>query len=101
MQDFAAAERPLRSYLDSHHNSDEALYLLGYVLHRQNKPRESLEVYTKDAALKRPAGDDLKIVGLDYVLLNDYPDAIHWLAKAVVLEPNNKEASYFLGRPYY
>jgi Tfp pilus assembly protein PilF len=43
----------------------------------------------------------LKIVGLNYVLLNDYPDAIKWLEKAVEAERKNKEAWYFLGRAYY
>ncbi len=62
---------------------------------------ESLETYTRAAQHRTPAGDDLKIVGLDYVLLNDYPDAIKWLEKAVEAEPKNKEAWYFLGRAYY
>jgi tetratricopeptide (TPR) repeat protein len=101
VQDFAGAERQLRVYLNSHRASDEAGYLLGYVLHREAKPRESLEAYTRAAALKRPTADDLKIVGLDYVLLNDYPDAIHWLGKSVEMEPKNKDAWYCLGRAYY
>ena len=58
-------------------------------------------MYTKGAALRRPAGDDLKIVGLDYVMLNDYADAVKWLERAVELEPKNKEAWYYLGRAYY
>src|SRR5258708_37380269 len=56
---------------------------------------------TKGAEIRTPTGDDLKIVGLNYVLLNDYPDAIKWLEKAVEAEPKNKEAWYFLGRAYY
>jgi Tfp pilus assembly protein PilF len=49
----------------------------------------------------RPTGDDLKIVGLDYVLLGDYSDAIKWLEKAVEFDPANKDAWYYLGRAYY
>jgi Tfp pilus assembly protein PilF len=101
LEQFTAAESALRRYLLLHAESDEALYLLGYVLHRQGKPAESLETYTKAAQRRAPAGDDLKIVGLNYVLLNDYPDAIKWLEKAVEAEPKNKEAWYFLGRAYY
>lgn len=100
-QDFSGAEQALRRYLRLQHDSATALYLLGFVLHRENKPAESLETYTRAAAITKPAGDDLKIVGLNYVLLNDYPDAIHWLEKAVELDPNNKEAWYYLGRAYY
>jgi len=43
----------------------------------------------------------LKIVGLDYVLLDDYADAIKWLETAVALDSKNKDAWYYLGRAYY
>jgi len=101
LQQFTAAESALRRYLLLHTGSDDALYLLAYVLHREGKATESLETYTKAAQHRAPAGDDLKIVGLNYVLLNDYPDAIKWLEKAAEAEPKNKEAWYFLGRAYY
>ena len=71
------------------------------MLYRENKASESLETYTRAAALKTPTGEDLKIVGLDYLLLNDYPDAIKWLEKAVELDAKNKDAWYYLGRAYY
>src|SRR5437667_7885554 len=87
LEKYQEAERALRSYVGRRPNSDDALYLLGFVLYRQNKPAESLAMYTKGAALRRPAGDDLKIVGLDYVMLNDYAHAGKWLEKAVELEP--------------
>lgn len=101
LEDFAAAEKALRIYMASHTNSADAAYLLGFVLHRQNRPAESLTAYTQAAAITQPTGDDLKIVGLDYVLLDDYPDAIKWLEKAVEFDPKNKDAWYYLGRAYY
>jgi tetratricopeptide (TPR) repeat protein len=101
LEQFTVAEIALRRYLSLHEDSADALYLLGYVLHRQQKTAESLETYTKAARVRAPGGDDLKIVGLNYVLLNDYPDAIKWLEKAVEAEPKNREAWYFLGRAYY
>ncbi len=101
LEQFTTAENALRRYLQVHENSDDALYLLGYVLHREGNATESLATYTRAAQLRAPAGDDLKIVGLNYVLLNDYPDAIKWLEKASEAEPKNKEAWYFLGRAYY
>src|SRR6266481_2063067 len=101
LERFTAAEGALRRYLLGHAASGDALYLLGYVLHREGKAAESLETYTRAAQLRTPIGDDLKIVGLNYVLLNDYPDAIKWLEKAEETEPKNKEAWYFLGRAYY
>ena len=101
LEKHADADSALRGYLVQHAESAEALYLLGYVLNRENRPANSLEIYTKAAARQSATGDDLKIVGLNYVLLNDYASAIHWLEKAVELDPKNHEAWYFLGRAYY
>ena len=55
-QKFSDAEGALRRHVSLHTDSDEALYLLGFVLHRENKASESLEIYTKAAALKAPTG---------------------------------------------
>jgi tetratricopeptide (TPR) repeat protein len=101
IQNFAKAEQVLRTYSKLHRDSSDALYMLAFVLHRQNQPAESLETYTRAAALTPPTADDLKIVGLNYVLLNDYPDAIRWLEKAVEIDPKNRDAWYYLGRAYY
>lgn len=101
LQRFPEADEALQHYLKTHPDSDDALYLLGFVLHREQKPEDSLKVYTRAAAIRVPTGDDLKIVGLNYVILNDYPDAIRWLEKAVSFEPKNKDAWYYLGRAYF
>ncbi len=101
LQEFIQAEMVLRSYIRSHRDSADALYLLGFVLHRRNRPEESLENYTHAAAIATPTSDDLKVVGLDYVLLDDYTDAIKWLKKSVEMQPTNKDAWYYLGRAYY
>jgi tetratricopeptide (TPR) repeat protein len=101
LQDFAGAERALRSYVLSHRDSADALYMLGFVLNRENRPAESLASYTQAAAITPPTADDLKIVGLDYVLLVDYADAIKWLEKAATLDETNQDVWYYLGRAYY
>lgn len=101
MGQFGEAERALRGYLAAHRNSADATYLLGFVLHREDRPADSLAAYTQAAALVRPTSDDLKVVGLDYVLLDDYPDAIKWLEKAVEFDATNADAWYYLGRAYY
>ncbi|MDQ2832706.1 MAG: tetratricopeptide repeat protein [Acidobacteriota bacterium] len=98
--DFPAAETVLQRYLVPMPQSPEALYLLGYVLERENKARESLAVYTRAAALAPPAPNDLKLVALDYVLLHDFPDAIQWLNRSLAGDPRNAEAWYFLGRAH-
>jgi tetratricopeptide (TPR) repeat protein len=101
IQNFAKAEQVLRTYSKRHRDSSDALYMLAFVLHRQNQPAESLETYTRAAALAPPTGDDLKIIGLNYVLLNDYPDAVRWLERAVEVDPKNRDVWYYLGRAYY
>lgn len=98
---YQDAEDTLTQYLATHARSADATYLLGYVLFRENRPVQSLEQYTAAAQWQRPAADDFKIVGLDYVLLHDYPDAIHWLERAVAEAPNEAETLYDLGRAYY
>lgn len=101
LQNFTGAEDALRKYLAFYPGSSDGFYLLGFVLNRQNRPVESLHVYTQAAAITPPTGDDLKIVGLDYVLLDDYTDAIHWLEKAAERDAANVDAWYYLGRAYY
>ena len=101
LENFGQAEQALRAYVHAHRDSGDALYLLGFVLHRENRPQESLAIYTQAAATAPPGGDDLKIVGLNYVLLDDYEDAIKWLKKAAELDPKNRDTWYYLGRSYY
>ncbi len=105
---WAGAEAALRASLETEGRqaegrqtqprSAEALYLLGFVLQRENEPAASLRIYTQAAAITPPLPNDLKLVALDYVLLNDYPDALHWLARAVAADPQNAEGWYDLGR---
>jgi len=101
LNDFPGAENAVRNYIGAHQQSSDAAYLLGFILHRENRPAESLAAYTQAATLATPSAEDLKIVALDYVLLDDYPDAIKWLEKAVEFDPKNKDAWYYLGRAYY
>lgn len=94
-----AAEPVVRTFLlQQDSKSAPALYLLGYILQRENKPRESLEAFTRAATIASPRPEDLRLVALDYVLLEDYIDAIHWLTRAVADDPRNAEAWYDLGR---
>jgi tetratricopeptide (TPR) repeat protein len=101
LENFSGADQALRSYLQTHRNSSDAMYMLGFILNRENRAADSLAIYTAAAAITPPTSDDLKIVGLDYVLLNDYVDAIKWLEKALAFDSTNKDAWYYLGRAYY
>lgn len=98
---FGEAETVLRKYVSGHTDSADGFYMLGYVLNREDHPAESLKVYTQAARRSTPKSDDLKVVATDYVLLNDYPDAIKWMRQAIELDPKNQAAWYGLGRCYY
>lgn len=100
LPEISAAEPVLRRYLLTDTQSAEALYLLGYVLERENRPRDSLPLFTQAAAIAPPTPNDLKLVALDYVLLEDYADAVHWLERSIRGDPTDPEAWYFLGRSH-
>lgn len=99
--DLSQKETSLRMALASQPNSSHLLYELALVLREENKPRESLATYTQAASFRTPAPAELRSVALDYVLLNDYDDAIHWLEVAARMDPANIDVLYSLGRCYY
>lgn len=96
--DLSHAEQALRGYVAQNLRSSDAMYLLGYVLQRENHPKESLEWLTKAAAVAPPKAEDLKIAALDYVLLDDYDDAVRWLQRALQSDDKDAEIWYSLGR---
>lgn len=98
---YADAERALRDYHAHNPKDASGCYLLAYTLFRENKPADSLKEYTKAATLRTPQANDLKTVALDYVLLNDYKDAEHWIRYSLSLDANDPEAWYEAGRIEY
>lgn len=100
-RDYAAASQKIHAYLQSHPDSAEGHFLLGYVLYRQQKPRESLAEYTQGARLRKPEANDLAAVAMDYILLRDYQDADKWLTQATEWRPREELYWYYLGRTRY
>lgn len=98
LQDASAA---IEHYMETHPRSDDAAYLLAYIRFRQNEPKESLQLFADAARLKDPGADDLKVVGLNYVLLSDYDHAAQYLEQSLAMDPENVEARYHLGRVRY
>jgi Flp pilus assembly protein TadD len=98
---FNQAEGELRQALNAAQPCAEAHFLLAYDLLRQNLPRQSLAEYTAAAQLHTPSAEDLRNVALDYVLLNDYPDADHWIQRALLADANDSENWYVSGRIRY
>jgi tetratricopeptide (TPR) repeat protein len=98
---YTDADRKLRDYLSAHPSSVDAKYLLAFTLFRENKAADSLKEYTEAAKQHAPHAADLKTVALDYVLLNDYTDAEHWIRYSLSLDANDPEAWYEAGRIEY
>ncbi|MFL6306320.1 MAG: tetratricopeptide repeat protein [Candidatus Sulfotelmatobacter sp.] len=95
------AERLTRSYLESHPTSADAHFLLGLILFKEVRAKESLAEYTTAARYRDPSAYELEMVALNYVLLNDYMDADKWLSKSVQMDSHNWESWYYLGRTKY
>jgi tetratricopeptide (TPR) repeat protein len=99
--DFKRAETSLRAYIFTDSNSGQARYMLAYALLRQNRPKDSLEEYTRAAALQTPSAEQLRNVGQDYVLLDDLTDAEKWIARSIEMDRGDPEGWYSLGRLRY
>jgi Flp pilus assembly protein TadD len=95
---IAAAESRLRNYLDANPTSADAHFLLGYVLFKEKKAKESLAEYTAGAKYRRPRAGEFRVIASDYVLLDDFSDADKWFSQVVNEEPNDAETWYLLGR---
>lgn len=98
---LARKEEELRSALVDQPGSAALLYALALIEREEGKPRESLDTYTSAARVRRPTPQELRSVALDYVLLKDFDDAIHWLEMAVETDPEDPDILYSLGRCYY
>lgn len=95
------AESSLRQYLASNASSADAHFLLGYVLFREQRGKESLSEFTEGAKYRRPKADELKVIASDYVMLGGFSDADKWFSEVVKETPNDSDAWYLLGRTKY
>jgi Flp pilus assembly protein TadD len=98
---YHEAEGALRGYLAQNGGSAAGHAMLAYALLRENKPRESLEEYTRAASIAKPSAEMLERVGQDYVLLGDWEDADRWTLRAAQMYPSDVDAWYSLGRIRY
>jgi len=77
------AESTVRRYLDANGDSADAHYLLAYVLFKEQKPKESIEEYMAGGRYRAPGALELKVIGCDYFLMEDYGTADKWLTKSM------------------
>lgn len=95
------SESSLRAYISANPSSPDAHFLLGYVLFREQKAKDSLAEFTEGAKYRRPRAEEFKTVASDYVLLADYADADKWFTEVITESPNDANAWYLLGRTRY
>ncbi|HLY40993.1 MAG TPA: tetratricopeptide repeat protein [Terracidiphilus sp.] len=99
--ELARKDSEIRAALTDQPDSAGLLYGLALIQREEGKPRDSLDTYTRAARFRRPTPQELRSVALDYVLLRDFDDAIHWLEMAVQMDPKDPDILYSLGRCYY
>lgn len=71
--------------------SAEAHDRLAHLLQAANDPAGSLKMFTAAVALRKQSSEDLRTVGVDYVMLNDTADAHKWLRASIALNAGNAE----------
>jgi Flp pilus assembly protein TadD len=98
---LSEAESAARQYLVQNPSSADAHFLLGDVLFREKKPKESLAEFTAGAKFRRPQAKELRTVASDYILLDDFADADKWFTEVTAETPSDAEAWYLLGRTKY
>jgi tetratricopeptide (TPR) repeat protein len=98
---LSESESSIRTYLNGHPDSADAHFLLGFVLFREKKAKESLAEFTAGAKFRRPGVHELETVASDYVLLGDFADADKWFSEVTLESPNDAHAWYLLGRTKY
>lgn len=98
---LAKSEALVRSYLDANPASADAYFLLGYVVFREQRARDSLAEFTAGAKYRRPKAGEFMTIASDYVLLGDYVDADKWFSEVTQERPDDAGAWYLLGRTQY
>ena len=90
-------ETVLRKYLGTHADSADAHAMLGFVLFKESKPRESLHEYTMAAKSRKPSAFEVKIVALNYATLGDLQNADKWLTTSLAWDPSDLQGCIRLG----
>ncbi len=98
---FSEAQQAVTQFLEAHHDSADAHYLLAFILFREGNPKASLAEYQEAGRYRAPGALDLEAIGGDYFLLEDYTAADAWFTKSLALNPGDPRARYYLGRAKY
>ena len=94
-------ETAIRQYLRARPDSPDAHALLGWVLFKETKPQESLREYSLAAKYRKSSAFELKIVALDYAMLQDFENADRWLTTSLEQNPMDLQGCNRLGEIKY
>jgi Flp pilus assembly protein TadD len=87
----------LQKYLKGRPDSPDGHTALGFILFKQSKAAESLREYAQAARYRGLTAFELKIVGLNYAMLEDYPNADRGLTRSLELNPGDLQSCNHLG----
>jgi len=99
--DWQEGEKWVRQFLSIRSGSPEGLYVLGYVLFRQEKHEAAATALTESLEKQPQNADAHKILGLAHFQMDRKLEAKKELLAAVRINPRLTEAHYFLGRVNY
>ncbi len=88
---WTEAERAVRRHLVTEASAD-AHALLGFILFKQKKPKESMAEYVAAAKLRDLTASELKTFALDCAELRMFADAEKWMTRVVELDPLDAKA---------
>jgi len=95
------AETVVHQFLQAEPTSGHGHALLGFILFQRNQPAESLQEFSRAVASQPPSALDLKIVGLDYAMQQDYKNAEKWLAQSLAMDLSDSQTCARLGEVKY
>ncbi len=87
----------IQQYLQERPDSPDGHTVLGFVFFKQAKAAESLREYAEAAKYRNLTAFELKIVALNYAMLEDYPNADRGLTRSLEMNPKDLQACNDLG----
>jgi tetratricopeptide (TPR) repeat protein len=87
----------IQQYLKNRPDSPDGHVTFGFIFFKQSKAAESLHEYAEAAKYRNLTAFELKIVGLNYAMLEDYPNADRGLTRSLELNPRDLQACNDLG----
>jgi tetratricopeptide (TPR) repeat protein len=86
------AERAARRHLETQPASADGHALLGFVLFKLKRPKESMAEYVETAKLRDLTASELKMFALSCAELRLFSDAEKWISRSLEMDPRDAKA---------